>query len=180
MENQVQVDFESDVLNYSLGPITWNSESIKGTRIAWDTFLHALYIQSDTDSHSKFPLTSSLPCFLTTQVPVISPWMYLWPVFLRIHCWDNLCLISEPKFPFRCVIYLFFYFIFNLRTAAFKTYCAIWVRRSNFRHQASPRVPSGESTQQWKVELWARNVREFCLLPKMPTSTLHLGIFYMP
>jgi hypothetical protein len=49
--------------------------------------------------------------------------------------------------------------IFNLRTAAFKAYCAIWVRRSNFRHQASPR----ESTQRRKVELWARNVREFCL-----------------
>jgi hypothetical protein len=26
--------------------------------------------------------------------------------------------------------------IFNLRTAPFKAYCAIWVRRSNFRHQA--------------------------------------------
>jgi hypothetical protein len=30
-------------------------------------------------------------------------------------------------------------FFFNLRTAAFKAYCAIWLRRSNFRHQASPR-----------------------------------------
>jgi hypothetical protein len=30
--------------------------------------------------------------------------------------------------------------IFNLHTAAFKAYSAIWVRRSNFRHQASPRV----------------------------------------
>jgi len=29
---------------------------------------------------------------------------------------------------------------FQLHTAAFKAYCAIWVRRSNFRHQASPRV----------------------------------------
>jgi hypothetical protein len=49
--------------------------------------------------------------------------------------------------------------IFNLRTAAFKSYCAIWVRRSNFRHQTSPR----ENTQPRKVELWTRNVREFCL-----------------
>ena len=49
--------------------------------------------------------------------------------------------------------------IFNLRTAAFKAYCAIWVRRSNFRHQASPR----QSTQRKKMEVWARNVREFCL-----------------
>jgi len=53
--------------------------------------------------------------------------------------------------------------IFNLRTATFNAYCAIWVRRSNFRHQASPCVPPRESTQQRKVELWARNVRKFCL-----------------
>ena len=53
--------------------------------------------------------------------------------------------------------------ILNLRTAAFQAYCAIWVRRSNFRHQASPRVSPRESTQRRKVELWARNVRKFCL-----------------
>jgi hypothetical protein len=35
--------------------------------------------------------------------------------------------------------------IFNLRTAAFKAYCAIWVRRSNFHHQATPRVSTRES-----------------------------------
>jgi hypothetical protein len=52
--------------------------------------------------------------------------------------------------------------IFNLRTAAFKVYCAIWVRRSNFRHQASPRVSPLESTQRRKLELWARYVRDFC------------------
>ena len=46
---------------------------------------------------------------------------------------------------------LFLNLIFNLRTATFKAYCAIWVRRSNFRHAWSRR----------KVELWARNVREF-------------------
>jgi hypothetical protein len=69
-------------------------------------------------------------------------------------------------------------FIFNLRTAAFKAYCAIWVRLSNFRHQTSPRVSPRESTQRRKVELWARNVREF--LPKIPTFKLHLGIFIMP
>ena len=33
----------------------------------------------------------------------------------------------------------------QLLTAAFKAYCAIWVRRSNFRHQASPRVSPRES-----------------------------------
>ena len=51
----------------------------------------------------------------------------------------------------------------SLRTAAFKAYCAIWVRRSNFRHQVSPRVSPRESIQRRKVELWARNFREFCL-----------------
>jgi len=59
--------------------------------------------------------------------------------------------------------YYYYYYYFNLRTAAFKVYCAIWVRRSKFRHQASPRVSPGDSTQRRKVELWARNVREFCL-----------------
>ena len=53
--------------------------------------------------------------------------------------------------------------IFQLCTAAFMAYCAIWVRRSNFRHQASPSVSPRESIQRRKVELWARNVREFCL-----------------
>jgi hypothetical protein len=53
--------------------------------------------------------------------------------------------------------------IFNLRTAAFKAYCAIWVICSNFRHQASPCVSPRERTQRRKVELWARNVRKFCL-----------------
>jgi hypothetical protein len=51
--------------------------------------------------------------------------------------------------PFLCILFV------QLRTAAFKAYCAILVRRSNFRYQASPRV----SSQQWKVELWAKNVR---------------------
>jgi len=56
-----------------------------------------------------------------------------------------------------------YYYYFQIRTAAFKAYCAIWVRRYNFRHQASPRVSPRESTQWRKVELWAINVRKFCL-----------------
>jgi len=47
----------------------------------------------------------------------------------------------------------FFMFIFNYALQPFKAYCAIWVRRSNFRHQASPRVSPRESTQRRKVEL---------------------------
>jgi hypothetical protein len=53
--------------------------------------------------------------------------------------------------------------IFQLHTAAFKVYCAIWVRCSNFRHQVSPHVSPHESTQRQKVELWAWNVQKFCL-----------------
>jgi hypothetical protein len=51
------------------------------------------------------------------------------------------------------------YVYFQLRTAAFKAYCAIWVIHSNFRYQASPRLLSHERTQRRKVELWARNFR---------------------
>jgi hypothetical protein len=54
-------------------------------------------------------------------------------------------------------------FIFNYALQPFKAYCAIWVRCSNFRHQASPRVSPRESTQRRKVELWARNFRDVCL-----------------
>ena len=54
-------------------------------------------------------------------------------------------------------------FVYTTTHCSLKTYCAILVRRSYFRHQASPRVSPRESTQRRKVELWARNVREFCL-----------------
>jgi heme/copper-type cytochrome/quinol oxidase subunit 2 len=57
------------------------------------------------------------------------------------------------------IIIIIIIIIIQLLTAVFKAYCAIWVRRSNFRHQASPRVPPRESTQRRKVELCARNVR---------------------
>jgi hypothetical protein len=61
------------------------------------------------------------------------------------------------------IIIIIIIITFNLGTAAFKAYCAIWIRRSDFLHQASPRVSPRESTQRQKVELWARNVLEFCL-----------------
>ena len=56
-----------------------------------------------------------------------------------------------------------------------QAYCAIRIRRSSFRHQASPRVSPRESTQRRKVELWARNVREFfpkCRLPRYIQGSL--------
>jgi hypothetical protein len=72
--------------------------------------------------------------------------------------WEQTVLFKATFYPRLSII-----IIFNLRTAAFKAYCAIWVRRSNFRHQAFPRVLPRENTQRRKVELWARNVRKFCL-----------------
>jgi len=50
-------------------------------------------------------------------------------------------------------------FVCTTTHCSLKAYCAIWVRRSNFRHQASPRVSPRESTQRRKAELWAKNVR---------------------
>jgi hypothetical protein len=61
------------------------------------------------------------------------------------------------------IIIIIIIIIFNLCTAAFKAYCSIWVRSSNFHHQGSPCVSPRKSTQLRKVELRARNVREFCL-----------------
>jgi len=55
--------------------------------------------------------------------------------------------------PFIIIIIIIIIIIFNFSTAAFKAYCAIWLRRSNFRHQASSRVSPRESTQRRKVEL---------------------------
>jgi hypothetical protein len=60
-------------------------------------------------------------------------------------------------------------YLFSNTHCSLKAYCAIWDRRSNFRHQASPRLSPRESTQRRKVELWARNVREVlpkCQLPR--------------
>jgi hypothetical protein len=80
--------------------------------------------------------------------------------------------LSCPEESYRTLrladwFFKFFFIIFNLSTACLKAYCAIWVRRFDFRHQASPRVSPRESTQRGKVELWARNVRKFYLNPDL-------------
>jgi hypothetical protein len=60
------------------------------------------------------------------------------------------CRRNGQKYIRISIILLFYFFIiFNLRTAAFKAYCAIWVRRSNFRHQASPRL---SPRRRWNCE----------------------------
>ena len=77
---------------------------------------------------------------------------------LRTHLYSNTNSYYMDKLA--KPVYLF---IFNYALQPFKVYFPIWVRRSNFRHQASPRVSPCQSSQRRKVELWVRNVREFCL-----------------
>ena len=47
-----------------------------------------------------------------------------------------------------------------------------------FHHQVPPRPPRRERSQRRKWELWARMLSGN--FAEMTTSTLHLGIFYMP
>ena len=77
---------------------------------------------------------------------------------LRTHLYSNTNSYYMDKLA--KPVYLF---IFNYALQHFKAYCAIWVRRTNFCHEASPRVSPCQSSQRRKVELWVRNVREFCL-----------------
>jgi hypothetical protein len=84
----------------------------------------------------------------------VSSWKSLKPVIIII------IIIIIINF---IIIIIIIIIIFNLLTASFKAYCVIWVKRSNFRHQESPRVSPRESTQRRRVELWERNVRKFCL-----------------
>jgi len=96
-----------------------------------------------------------------TQIPDLTTFAAL--LVLRLSKWNSCHLTGRIFVKFKCWRYLLTYFghvlafiiYFQLRTATFKAYCAIWVRRSNFCHQTSPRV----STQRRKVELWARSVR---------------------
>jgi hypothetical protein len=67
----------------------------------------------------------------------------------------------------------YYIIIFNLRTAAFKAYCAIWVRRSNFHYQVSPHVTMWEhpAAEGGTVGEVSGNFAQ------MPIYTLRLGIF---
>jgi hypothetical protein len=69
--------------------------------------------------------------------------------------------MSDMYTEFKCLllIIIIVIIIFQLHIAAFKAYCVIWVRRSNFHYQVSPRISPRKSTYRRKVELWARNVR---------------------
>jgi hypothetical protein len=58
---------------------------------------------------------------------------------------------------------------FNYALQPFKAYCASWVRRSNFRHQASPRVSPRESTPAAEGETVSEKCPE--ILPKYRVSS---------
>jgi hypothetical protein len=99
------------------------------------------------------------------QLYAQNPYLFVYNIFIKILYMFRALPCSSSGGLRRIIVYIIIIIIiiFNLRTPAFKACCAIWVRRFNFRRQASPRVSPCESTQRRKVELWARNVREFCL-----------------
>jgi len=101
---------------------------------------HSLLQMSIRDSFAEGKVARAWNSLLTS----------IWVSRLRL----SLIILQLPLCAFvECII------IFSLPPAAFKAYCTIWVKRSNFRHQASPRVSPHDSTQRRKVELWARNMR---------------------
>jgi hypothetical protein len=57
-------------------------------------------------------------------------------VFIVVSCVHGILNVSHCA-SVKCVlgnVTALCYVYFQLRTAVFKAYCAIWVRRSNFRH----------------------------------------------
>jgi hypothetical protein len=106
--------------------------------------------------------TQQKPCRTSSDIGAEQEKSYCWT---RSDVgWERVKNESSYTFTSRCVpscymegqVFIYFYY-FQLCTAAFKAYCAIWVRCSNFRHQASTRVSPCESTQRQKVELWVKN-----------------------
>jgi len=62
-------------------------------------------------------------------------------------------ILDSPRI-YKLFSRLFFYFS-TTHCSLLRLIVRSWVRRSIFRHQASPRVSPRESTQRRKVELWA-------------------------
>ena len=75
----------------------------------------------------------------------------------------NPCDFMEHTRKMLCLILIILCLFSTTHCTIFRLIVRSGFRRSNFRHQASPRVSPRESTQRRKVELWAGNVREFCL-----------------
>jgi hypothetical protein len=123
------------------------------------------YTQHDATLHSLFISGNCCTCFgwyFTHQQERIQLYLqhlvFITPLLLSATIMENWfeCAVGG-------VCPLVFMFILNYALQPFKVYCAIWVRRSNYYHQASPHLSPHQSTQWRKVELWARNVQQFCL-----------------
>jgi len=67
-------------------------------------------------------------------------------IIIYVHITKSHKNTTDVKKGLLCLKYYcyYYYYYFQLRTAAFKAYCAILVRCSNFRHQAFPRVTTQE------------------------------------
>jgi len=162
------------------GTETWRIVWI-GSKAASSGYLPVTYISAEVDNERRYtytPLNVFMSCtgvtlpfclwlcgLRATFCVVESIWNVMthgearegkWRGNWRMECVSStLHTTSEHGVP-SIIIIIFF----NYALQPFNAYCAIWgVRRSNFRHQASPRVSPRESTQRRKVELWARNVR---------------------
>jgi len=118
------------------------------------------------------------------KVKIILPHKPKYSVFFYLSAWTFVCNFTSkfyvfpvsatrPSYPHRLtllssiillLLLLLLLLLFSTTHCSLKAYCAILVRRSNFRHQASPLVSPRESTQRRKVELWG----EKCpvILPK--------------
>jgi hypothetical protein len=79
----------------------------------------------------------------------------MWSVY---RCLPEDILLNYVTTKASRLVTAFTLFVYTLQHCILQAPCARLVRRSNFRHQASPRVSPRESTQRQKVELKARNV----------------------
>jgi len=87
---------------------------------------------------------------------------------------------NDTKYSVPCL------FVCTTTHPSLKAYCAILVRRSNFRYQASPRLSPRESTQRRhrarapSCGTWNCGREMSCNFAEITASTPFLGIFYMP
>jgi len=113
----------------------------------------ACWIPKATNTHSEYVIVTAFPLqqLLHTLASMLR-FTYNYPLV-------GYCVVEgQIKIGSRVgesciIIIIIIIIIIQLRTASFKAYFAFWVRRSNFRRQASPRVSPRESTQRRKVKL---------------------------
>ena len=110
-------------------------------------------------------------CSISVTMQCLGTGIFIYEIQWRRRLTKNYIIIRKKKRrPFRCslvqmednkktVTSAVCLFVYTTTHCSLKAYCAILVRRSNFRHQASPRVSPRDSTQRRKAEVWARNVR---------------------